>query len=195
MSKEAKKCTQCGEIRGIEMFRHYYGNRSGTYRYCKICERINNREQYLQDKATREVLNDEELNTLNMIHELWSRQRVRGLIPPHTERITSQVSTDLEIKQQLIATAALASSIEIPEVPNVIVVQDLLKWLTCPLTKSPDYYNEVYDEDLRKRFRPMIKLGEDSLPVYDDTYKDILDKILVRFADYEDNYDWDSEEE
>jgi len=46
----------------------------------------------------------------------------------------------------------------------------------------------VYEE-LQKKYRPILRIDEETmLPVYDDTYRDVLQKILERFDKYEDEY-------
>ena len=48
---EVKTCRQCGEIKPLSQFRKYYGGRKGTYKMCKVCERVNSREKYLFAKG------------------------------------------------------------------------------------------------------------------------------------------------
>ena len=44
-------------------------------------------------------------------------------------------------------------------------------------------------EELREKYRPMLEINKQTMmPVYDDTYKSILDQILARFDEYEDAY-------
>ena len=50
-------------------------------------------------------------------------------------------------------------------------------------------------ESLKAKYRP--QLGYDSergLPIYDDTFKDVLNQILRRFDDYEDSMEEDVSE-
>lgn len=69
-----KTCKHCGEIRPISMFRHYYGNRSGTYRYCKMCEKIMTRRKYLVAKGDRRTPEEiEELTKIDKLYELRAK--------------------------------------------------------------------------------------------------------------------------
>ena len=56
-------------------------------------------------------------------------------------------------------------------------------------TEEPDYYlDEVY-EQLRSKYRPVLRIDTATmLPVYDETHAEVLERILERFNDYEDNY-------
>ncbi len=38
---------------------------------------------------------------------------------------------------------------------------------------------------------PVIGTNPDATPKYDETYKEIMDQILERFDEYEDNYVYD----
>ena len=66
---------------------------------------------------------------------------------------------------------------------------ELLRWLTEELTEDPDYYlNDIYD-GLKETYRPILRIDERAMmPVYDENYSGILDKILERFYKYEDDY-------
>ena len=172
---ETKQCKQCGEIKPIEQFRKYYGGRQGTYTMCKACERINSRAKYLERKG--DALNDVEREELDKIYQLYEAQRACGLNPPKSV-IGKQIAL-VDTLDDLISKYSNKPA-EVPE---------LSQWLTCELTEEPEYYlDEVY-EDLNKRYRPVKRIDPDTLlPVYDDTNKEILDKILERFTNYEDEY-------
>jgi hypothetical protein len=73
--------------------------------------------------------------------------------------------------------------------PPEEIPYDLRVWLVCDLTKHPDtYINTIYDQ-LFAKYSAQIGLDEDSLlPIFDDTYKEILQTILDRFFAYEDAY-------
>jgi hypothetical protein len=67
--------------------------------------------------------------------------------------------------------------------------QELIKWLLEPLTQEPDYYMDEVYEKLVDTYRPCTGIDKATMmPVYDNKYKVILDKILERFTDYEDTY-------
>lgn len=72
---------------------------------------------------------------------------------------------------------------------------DLKRWLDTSIDDfvaagfTPDYLQEVVYEALKAKYRPQI--GTDPvtmLPMYDDTYKTVLNEILRKFDDYEDQY-------
>jgi len=166
------KCKQCGINKPAEQFRKYYGGRKGHYKTCLDCERINSRYKYLHNK---QELSQDESNELIKIEELYTVQRKHGLKPPHTI-----------IKKASITDAIDAMLNEYSDKP-IGIPDELNKWLNEPLTKEPEYYDEVYDR-LKKTYRPVLKLTEEFMPIYDDTYKEILDNILTRFCEYEDSY-------
>lgn len=183
-----KPCKQCGEIKPIEQFRKYYGGRKGTYTICKTCEKINSRAKYLTNKGDKCC--ESEITELNKIHELWNAQRLAGLQPPRegagrkvpiTESLDDMIS---KYKQQAEVVQEVVQAVGTPGIPA-----ELSKWLTEPLTEEPEYYqDEVYDS-LRAKYRPKTKIDPDTmLPMYDDTYLPVLEKILSRFDAYEDEY-------
>lgn len=188
---EVKTCKQCGEIKPLAQFRKYYGGRKGTYTMCKACERINSREKYLRAKG--ESMNWDEEAELDKIHELYEYQRRMGLQPPTKQERRTSVIDELDgmldkyrdMSAQVVQAARQNAGINLlADAPH-----DLIKWLSEPLTQEPDYYvDEVY-EKLVDTYRPCIGIDKDKMmPVYDNKYKAILDKILERFTDYEDTY-------
>lgn len=75
------------------------------------------------------------------------------------------------------------------------VPSDLQRWLDMRVEDfamsglTPDYLQETVYESLKAKYRPQI--GTDPatfLPVYDDTYKNVLNQILRKFDDYEDYF-------
>ena len=187
---DVKTCKQCGELKPITQYRRYYGGRKGTYTMCKQCERINSREKYLTAKG--ESMTWQEEAELEKIHKLYEYQRSMGLQPPNKQTSRTSLSDDLDsmldkykgMAAQVGAAAGLLGDMSPHEVPH-----DLMKWLTEPLDLDPDYYlDEVY-ERLRDTYRPCVGIDKASMmPVYDEKYKAILDRILDRFNDYEDSY-------
>ena len=84
----------------------------------------------------------------------------------------------------------VVQAVKVPDIPA-----ELSHWLTEPLTEEPEYYQDEVYEQLKAKFRPQTKIDPDTmLPVYDDTYKLVLDKILERFDNYEDAY-YDGEDD
>ncbi len=170
-----KLCKQCGEIKPIEQFRNYYGGRQGTYTMCKACERINSRAKYLERKGDK--MNDVEREELDKIYKLYEVQRACGLNPPKSV-MGKQVAL-VDTLDSLIDQYANRRPEE----------SELEQWLTKPLTEDPDYYLDMVYEELKGRYRPVLRVDPETLvPIYDETHKDVLDKILERFNNYEDKY-------
>lgn len=187
---EVKTCKQCGELKPLSQFRKYYGGRKGTYTMCKACERINSREKYLTAKG--ESMTYQEEGELDKIHKLWDYQRSMGLQPPNKQvrraSLNEELDSMLDKYESMSATAASSTpSIFDHDVDDAPF--DLVKWLTKELDQEPDYYlDEVY-ESLRDKYRPWVGLDKETMvPVYDNKYKAILDRILDRFNEYEDKY-------
>ncbi len=188
---DVKTCKQCGELKPITQFRRYYGGRRGTYTMCKACERINSREKYLQSK--RPNLTEMETMELAKIHYLWDEQIKLGLQPPSREGRRTSLNSELD--DMLAKYSGMAK--EVAQSTPATATQapyELTRWLTEKLEKEPDYYlDEVY-ENLLATFRPCIGINKSTMmPEYDNTHKEILDRILERFNDYEDSY-YDEEE-
>ena len=184
MDKTTKICKQCGELKPIDQFRKYYGGRKGTYRTCKFCEKINSREKYLAKKAMTHDITDAERIELEKIHTLWDYQRAIGLEPPRVNKYNKSLSIEeLDKLTQEYAKRAEDAKVNAETPPELTV------WLFRRLTKTPEYYQDVVYEELQKKYRPILRIDEETmLPVYDDTYRDILQKILERFNKYEDEY-------
>lgn len=180
-----KICKQCGELKPEEQFRKYYGGRKGTYNACKSCEKINSREKYLSSKSSRTV---DEAHELQKICMLWEYQTTLGLRPPRVHQgKATPLSDSLDSMVDKYAERAMAMKVAIPESPEAPL--DLVQWLVNDLVDEPDFYLEEVYEVLEKKYRPQLRIDQDSMmPVYDDTYRDILLKILDRFNAYEDAY-------
>ena len=182
----AKTCKQCGELKPISQYRQYYGGRRGTYTMCKDCERINSREKYLTSKG--DARTEAEEAELRQIHRLYECQLAVGLQPPVKQGRRKPLTDDLDSMIRKY-TAIRDTEEAAPVTIDTAAPYELTRWLTEPLTKDPDYYlDEVY-EDLTAKYRPAKGINRSTMmPVYDDTYKDVLDRILERFNEYEDSY-------
>lgn len=190
---DTKICKQCGKLKPLSNFRHYYGGRQGTYKTCLDCERINTREKYLRRKSEEDRISDKEREELESIHVLYTVQRSAGLQPPRSRHDSSTLELVHSMLDQYAAAertaaeAALSSDMVIPGSDNV--PDELKIWLNKKLTKEPEYYQDIVYEKLREKYRPIIEIDKSTmLPVYDDTYRFVLDAILKRFDDYEDKY-------
>ena len=187
---DVKTCKQCGELKPISQFRRYYGGRKGTYTMCKQCERINSREKYLVAKG--ESISQQEATELDKIHTLYEYQRSLGLQPPTRQTRRAALNADLDdmlSKYKDMAEQAASSAPSIFDSVMDNAPYELTKWLIVDLDQEPDYYlDEVYDK-LCDIYRPCVGIDKASMmPVYDNKYKAILDRILERFNDYEDSY-------
>lgn len=188
----AKICKQCGELKPIEQYRKYYGGRKGHYNTCKICEKINARYKYLKSKG--ESIDYSEESELYKIEKLYEVQRAAGLQPPRKDAERNKPLVDslddmIAKYKPVVPTKPDANWVVDGVTQSVTIPADLQLWLKCELTEEPDYYLDDVYEELKAKFRPQLRIDTATMqPVYDDTYKDVLDKILSRFYDYEDTY-------
>lgn len=181
-----KICKQCGDLKPIEQFRKYYGGRKGTYRTCKLCEKINARFKYLKSKG-EENLNDNEKVELDKIYLLYDAQRKAGLQPPR-EGAGRNVPIADSLDDMISKYSKQAESVSTLSV-DTPVPAEITKWLTAELTEEPDYYLDDVYEALKAKYRPQLSINTETMqPVYDDTHKEALDKVLERFYEYEENY-------
>lgn len=164
-----KRCKQCGSTKSLDNFRQYYNGGNSHYNVCLECESINSRLKYLEKKSNLSV---DETAEVDMIYQLYEVQRSRGLKPPRRGKKSIGV---LKSAQDMLAKLSDMNA-------------DLHEWLTKDLSRyTPEELEEVYDE-LKAKYRPRIGTDNEYLPVYDNTHKEVLDKILVRFDDYEEEY-------
>jgi carboxypeptidase C (cathepsin A) len=183
--QNVRRCKQCGEVKQLssEFFRKYYGeNARGFYRVCKVCESINNRYKYLTGKG--DAATQADLEEIARIEELYNTLRELGLEPPRYGARTS--STVYSVVEELLKRKQQA----VDRKKQFGVPTELLDWLTRPLTEEPEYYEDVYFK-LREKYTPVIGVNSEGVQQYDETYKEILDQILERFDEYEDNYKYD----
>lgn len=189
-----KACKQCGQLKVIADFRKYYGGRQGTYTMCKTCESINSREKYLANKASDSSASAQETEELQKIHTLWEAQREQGLRPPRSTRQEKASITDaLDNQMAALHTNSILSPAAVNDSALSLaankVTDELQQWLTCDLTEEPEYYHDEVYEELLEKYRPVKGIDQGTLiPIYDSTHKDILDQILTRFNNYEDDY-------
>lgn len=186
--QNVRRCKQCGEVKQLssEFFRPYYGkNARGFYRVCKTCESINNRYKYLTGKG--DAATQADLEEIKHIEELYDTLRELGLEPPRygagtTSTVYSVVEELLQKKVNQIAERKEQLGEVGAETPT-----ELLDWLTRPLTEEPEYYEDVYFK-LREKYMPVVGVNSEGVQQYDETHKEVMDQILERFDEYEDNY-------
>lgn len=189
-----RKCRQCGEIKQETEFRQYYGEtrsgkERGRYRTCKTCESINTRYKYLCKKQSNGKASESELQELAKIEQLYELLRAKGLkLPAKRERGTIMNIVDQMIEKH----SASVIEVEAEDGEQVITAapQELLDWLNADLSQyDPEYLQDVVADELIKKYRPQIGVDPNTYePIYDDTHRDILNKLLERFDEYEDNY-------
>lgn len=76
---QTKICSRCGVEKPVEAFRPYYGNRKGHYKFCRECERIEERRKYLCRKSD---LTAQQLDELRKIEKLYELRTADGLDVP-----------------------------------------------------------------------------------------------------------------
>lgn len=168
---EYRICKQCGEQQPLSAYRQYYGGSQGHYRLCKQCECVNSRFKYLSKKLKLGTLRKGEAEELDQIKTLYEYQRAAGLKPP-----MQQHQKHLDIGSMI----DKYSNRQPPELSN---------WLTAELTEEPSVYMGQVYEELLSKYRPIKSINQKThMPVYDETYDDVLKKILERFYEYEDKY-------
>lgn len=193
-----QKCKQCGEIKTVDQFRMYYNdNAKERYKTCKTCEKINSRYKYLLKKKNGGKLSDLEQEELNNIDELFSVLEEQGLRPPkfgvgRTRSVTAAVSELLNKKREEIKVVEeVKQEHALDDIPAVLP-PELIYWLQVDLTelnKEPEYLQDEVYEELRSKYRPQTGIESGTLtPIYDDKYRSVLNKILERFDEYEEQY-------
>lgn len=191
METKMKTCRQCGEIKPAtkEHFRPYYNKKSNAfYTNCLTCEKLNSRHKYLVKKQKADNLNDAEAQELGKIEDLYDLLRAEGLKPPaKRDETVPALSLDDMIAERKKRAEERAKQ------PIVDIPVELHEWLTKDLSDfEPDYLQDEIVDALTKKYRPQI--GVDQLnnykPIYDDKYRDVLNQIIKRFDEYEDNYDY-----
>ena len=194
-------------------FRPYTHSRGKSepsrYRICRDCESINTtyrraREQL--DKGGLSMVESSQLSeTVSKILQLYRALEAKGLQVPEygvkKKKSAAETAVDKLLafygqqpqEQARQSTVDIPTEIDIPEDLNIWLTQDVNEWIEKGL--SPEYLQETVYESLKAKYRP--QLGYDSergLPIYDDTFKDVLNRILKRFDDYEDSMEEDAGE-
>lgn len=79
------------------------------------------------------------------------------------------------------------ASADVPHELQYWLDVDALEWADNDI--SPEYLQETIYESLKAKYRPQIGIDKELyLPIYDDTYRDVLNAILRRFDEYEETY-------
>lgn len=207
-----KRCKQCGILKEADDFRQYtYSREKGTegrYRICRACESINTsyrRARALLDSGNVKKLGDidgpgnlmDAWNTVSRIERLYETLEAQGFsVPVYGDSPARQLTSDQTIDQLMafygvsasghpgIPTDESVAQDVVPEDLQTWLDQDPQMWIDAGL--SPEYLQETVYESLRAKYRLQIGFDRDrGLPIYDDTYKLVLNNILRRFDDYE----------
>lgn len=201
-----KRCKQCGMLKEEHCFRPYTYSRSKSepsrYRICRDCESINTSYRRAREQLDKGGLSIEESRalseTVSRILTLYRALEAKGLQVPEygvkKKKSAAESAVDKLLafygqqpqEQARQSTVDIPTEIDIPDDLNVWLTQDVNEWAEKGL--SPEYLQETVYESLKAKYRP--QLGYDSergLPIYDDTFKEVLNQILRRFDDYEDS--------
>lgn len=224
MMEPQKRCTQCGILKDPNEFRKYTYSRkkgtSGRYSKCKSCEAINAR--YLRAKDNGDI---DELLKITKLYETLESLGLRtplnatpkpkqeskfdddvehillyhaskGAYVPEVANLSTETMYNSEgvIKKVFITPETLTPEVEVPE--------ELQYWLDVPFEEwqmqdiSPEYLQETIYESLKAKYRPQVGVDRERfIPLYDDTYKAVLNDILRRFDEFEEMMMSSEEEE
>ena len=205
MAEAPKRCKQCGILKEPVEFRLYTYSKvkktTGRYGRCKSCEAINARYSRARDAG-----DIDELLKINMLYETLDKL---GLQTPISSKDTVVQSKDDDIDKILqfymakgnVTTAHHGESIVKPVLTPTTVPAELSHWLEVDFQEwltsdiSPEYLQETIYTSLKAKYRPQLGIDKEKfIPIYDDTYKDILLQILRRFDEYEDMLSNEEEE-
>lgn len=195
-----KRCIQCGILKEQEDFRPYTYSKnketSGRYRICRECEAINSRYK-------RSAPGDPDFVRItelyNMLESLGYRTPRITAFPDRDESIDKIILHYKQAVQQPgkpIETVNIYAEGEVyVTVPALIVPEELQQWLDANPAEwleqdiSPEFLQETIYESLKAKYRPQVGIDRDKfVPIYDDTYKEVLNNILRKFDDYEEEF-------
>jgi hypothetical protein len=194
---EVKRCKQCGLLKDVEEFRPYtYSKKNetgGRFSTCRSCEAINSK--YTKLKAT-----GEDSPELMQLEKLFGLLESQGLHTPLSRlQSTEQPKTTVELAVDKLMKfygdtfgPVAKPVVVLPTDTKVDTPKELQQWLTetsddwVQKGLSPEFLQETIYESLKAKYRPQIGFDQEKfIPIYDDTYKDVLNEILRRFDDYE----------
>lgn len=203
---DVKRCKQCGMLKDADEYRQYtYSKKNetpGRLSICRQCEAINSKYKKLKnllldlqpDDALPSVQAD-----IETIEKLFVVLESQGLHTPLSREIapppTQITDTDRAINRLMEfydVTAPTKTAIVLPTESKVDIPAELQHWLETPMddwmqqNMSPEFLQETIYESLKAKYRPQIGMDKERfVPIYDDTFKDVLNNILRRFDDYE----------
>ena len=199
---DLKKCKQCGKWKAQDDFR-VYSNRDSYHTKCKKCESLNASRIRLEKKVQSGAATTEDQETLSNIYKLYEVQRGLGLKPP---AVTSNAPLSVVVESALAeyssyndkalqtGSAAAPTTAAAPnEQATSTDDSELQEWLTKDLSNidlaaDEDYLDNIMDK-LDKKYRPIVGRDEFTLkPIYDETYRDLLNDISERFDKYTEEF-------
>lgn len=197
---DLKKCKQCGKWKAQDDFR-VYSNRDSYHTKCKKCESLNASRIRLEKKVQSGAATTEDQETLSNIYKLYELQRGLGLKPP---AVTSNAPLSVVVESALaeyssysdkaLQTGSAAAPTTTPnEQATSTDDSELQEWLTKDLSNidlaaDEDYLDNIMDK-LDKKYRPIVGRDEFTLkPIYDETYRDLLNEISERFDKYTEEF-------
>lgn len=204
MAQEVKRCIQCGMLKEADNFRQYtYAKEKGTtgrFRICRSCESINS--TYTRLHAIRDNAICGSTQYANAMHEIAKIDMLYSVLESHglrTPRLRSEQTKGTAIDDQVTQLtqfyAQATPTTPRVEIPREDIPDELRQWLEAPVEDwvahdlSPEYLQETIYESLKAKYRPQTGVDHQTyLPIYDDTYKAVLNDILRRFDDYEEQY-------
>lgn len=215
---DMKRCIQCGLLKNVEEFRRYtYAKEKdtdGRYRLCKQCEATNTTYRkickqldsfkdpasgdYTFVPSTRETFYRLQ-HAKERIEMLYDMLSARGLRVP-TKKVPEDPNAGVlgtvdklfamygeKPAAATVTATVVAPPSEVPDELQAWLDADPAEWQAKEL--SPEYLQETIYESLKAKYRPQIGVDRDTyLPIYDNTYKDVLNQILRKFDDYEEQY-------
>ena len=215
---DMKRCIQCGLLKNVDEFRRYtYAKEKdtdGRYRLCKQCEATNTtyRKICKQLDAFKDPVTGGHtftpstketfyrlMHARERIEMLYNMLSARGLRVP-TKKVPEDPNAGVlgtvdklfamygeKPTAATVAATVVAPTSEVPDELQAWLDADPAEWQAKEL--SPEYLQETIYESLKAKYRPQIGVDRDTyLPIYDDTYKDVLNQILRKFDDYEEQY-------
>lgn len=176
------------------------------YRICRDCESINTTYRRAREQLDKGGLTPDEsgalADTITKIMKLYKALEAKGLQVPEygvkKKKPAAETAVDKLLafygqqpqEQARQSTVDIPTEIDIPEDLNIWLTQDVNEWVEKGL--SPEYLQETVYESLKAKYRPQLGYDpERGLPIYDDTFKEVLNQILRRFDDYEDSMEED----
>lgn len=206
MSQEMKRCIQCGILKNAENFRPYtYAkekNTTGRFRICRSCESVNTTYKQLGKKlnGVEPLYKSDEYEIMRAqreqirrMYEILEQHGLRTPLQRERERPMDPIQATIRQLTEFYAEPAPVTAARTEALTDI--PDELLSWLDAPMEEwvehglSPEYLQETIYESLKAKYRPQTGVDKDTyLPIYDDTYKSVLNSILRRFDDYEEQY-------